>query len=72
MNHADIPMEIAIGGIYFPPVMFAIILGVVLAELTGRLLNRLDLTRFIWHPPLFFVALAVIFTHLAGIFLIPI
>ena len=72
MNYADVPMEIAIGGIYFPPVMFAIILGVIVAEVTGRLLNRSDLTRFIWHPPLFFIALAVICTRLVGLYLIPI
>lgn len=72
MNYANIPMEIAIGGIYFPPVMFAIIIGVTLAEITGRLLNRFDLTRFIWHPPLFFIAMAVIFTRIAGLYLIPI
>ena len=65
-------MEIAIGGIYFPPVMFAIILGVLMAEVAGRLLNRLDLTRFIWHPPLFYIALAVICTRLVGLYLIPI
>ncbi len=72
MNYTDVPMEIAIGGIYFPPVMFAIILGVIVAEVTGRLLNRFDLTRFIWHPPLFFIALAVICTRLVGLYLIPI
>ena len=65
-------MEIAIGGIYFPPVLFAILLGVILAGLVARLLNRLRLTRFIWHPPLFFVALSVICTRLVGLYFIPI
>ena len=72
MNPANIPAEISIGGIYFPPVMFAILLGVLLASLLARLLNRLNLTRFIWHPPLFFVALAVVCTRLVELFLIPI
>ena len=49
MNYADVPMEIAIGGIYFPPVMFAIILGVIVAEVTGRLLNRFDRRCFSSH-----------------------
>jgi hypothetical protein len=72
MNPASIPGEIALGGIYFPPVLFATLLGVLLAGLLTRLLNRLNLTRFIWHPPLFFVALAVVCTRLVDLFIIPI
>lgn len=72
MNYTNVPMEIAIGGIYFPPIMFAIILGVIMAEVIGKLLNRFDLTRFIWHPPLFFIALAVICTRLVGLYIIPV
>jgi hypothetical protein len=51
-------MEISIGGIYFPPIMFAILLGVLFAGIIAKLLNRFNLTRFIWHPPLFFIALS--------------
>ena len=72
MNSANIPMEISIGGIYFPPIMFAILLGVVLASVIARLLNRFNLTRFIWHPPLFFIALSVVCTRLVAIYIIPV
>jgi len=72
MNFTTIPGEIALGGIYLPPVMPAVLLGVLLAAALAGLLNRLNLTRFIWHPPLFFVALAVLCTRLVGLFLIPI
>jgi len=72
MNDANIPMEIAIGGIYFPPVLFALLLGVLLAGIVAKLLNRFNLTRFIWHPPLFFVALTVVCTRLVDLFIIPI
>ena len=72
MNDANVPMELAIGGIYFPPVMFAILLGILLAGVLAKLLNRLNLTRFIWHPPLFFVALTVVCTRLVGLLIIPI
>ena len=65
-------MEISIGGIYFPPIMFAILLGVLFAGIIAKLLNRFNLTRFIWHPPLFFIALSVVTTWLTGIFIIPI
>ena len=72
MNDTNVPMEIAIGGIYFPPVMLAMLLGILLAGITAKLLNRLNLTRFIWHPPLFFVALTVVCTRLVGLFILPI
>jgi len=72
MNTANIPMEISIGGIYFPPIMFAILLGVVLASVISRLLNRFNLTRFIWHPPLFFIALVVVCTRFVDIYIIPV
>ncbi|HFD81589.1 MAG TPA: DUF1656 domain-containing protein [Gammaproteobacteria bacterium] len=72
MSPADIPSEIAIGGIYFPPILFAIALGTLLAAIIARLLNRFGLTRFIWHPPLFFVALTVLCTRLVTLLLIPV
>ena len=64
-------MELSVGGVYFSPLLFAIILGVIVAWLVTRVLNWTRLSRFVWFPPLFFLALAVICTHLIGRFLIP-
>ena len=72
MDIANIPMEISIGGIYFPPIMFAILLGVLLASVIAKLMNRFNLARFVWHPPLFFLALAVVCTRLVSVFIIPV
>ena len=72
MNYSNIPMEISIGGIYFPPIMFAILLGILLVGVVAKLLNRFNLTRFIWHPPLFFIALSVICTWFVDLFIIPV
>ena len=72
MDTTNIPMEISIGGIYFPPIMFAILLGVLLAGVIAKLLNKSNLTRFVWHPPLFFIALAVVCTRFVGIYIIPV
>lgn len=69
MNH--IPSEFAIGGIYMPPLLIAAILGTIAAAVTVKLLNRYRLSRYFFYPPLVFVALAVIFTVLIGIVLIP-
>jgi hypothetical protein len=66
------PKEFVIGGIYFPPLLIAGILGVLAAALTAMLLNRYRLSRFFFYPPLLFLALAVIYTGLIGTFLIPV
>jgi hypothetical protein len=42
-------------------------LAIILAELA----NRTGLSRFVWHPPLFFTALVVACTVLVGTTLVP-
>jgi hypothetical protein len=66
------PHEFAIGGVYFPPLLIAAILGVLAAALTAMLLNRYRLSRYFFYPPLVFVALAVIYTVLIGTLIIPV
>ncbi len=70
MNY--IPQEFTIGGIYFPPLLIAGILGVLASALTAMLLNRYRLSRFLYNPPLVFLALSVIYTGLIGTFFIPV
>ena len=67
-----IPSEFAIGGVYFPPLLIAGILGAAAAALTAMLLNRYRLSRFFYYPPLVFLALAVIYTGLLGTFVVPV
>jgi hypothetical protein len=66
-----IPSEFTIGGVYFPPLLIAAILGLLLAWLTAQMLNRYRLSRFFSYPPLVFLALAVIYTVVIGTFAIP-
>ena len=66
-----IPSEFAIGDVYLPPMLVATLLGLVLAWLTARLLNRYRLSRFFFYPPLVLLALVVIYTVLVGTFIIP-
>jgi hypothetical protein len=67
-----IPIEFAIGGVYFPPLLIASTLGVVAAVVTAILLNRYRLSRFFFYPPLVFLALAVIYTGVIGTFIVPV
>jgi hypothetical protein len=66
-----IPSEFAVGGVYFPPMLIAALLGLVLAWLTAHLLNRYRLSRFFFYPPLVLLALVVIYTIFIGTFVIP-
>ena len=66
-----IPKEFSLGGVYFPPLLIAGILGLTAAVLTTMLLNRYRLSRYFFYPPLVFLALAVIYTVMIGIFIIP-
>ena len=70
MNY--IPQEFTIGSVYFPPLLIAAFVGVMLASLTVIALNRYRLSRFFFYPPLVFLALTVIYTGLIGTFLIPV
>ena len=65
-----VPHEISIGGVYFPPLLLAGLLGGLLAAVTALALNRYRLSRFFVYPPGAFVALAVIYTCLIGAFFI--
>ena len=64
------PHEIAIGGIYMPPLLLAALLGALAAVFTARQLNRYRLSRYFFYPPLVFVAMTVIYTVLIGTFVV--
>jgi Protein of unknown function (DUF1656) len=65
------PHELYVGEVFFPPLLLDAALGLAAAWLTARLLNRFRLSRYFYHPPLVLIALAVIYTGLFSIFLIP-
>ena len=66
-----IPSEFSIGGVYFPPLLIASLLGFFAAWLTTQLLNRYRLSRFFAYPPVVLLALAVIYSLFFGTFVIP-
>ena len=67
-----VPSELAIGGVYMPPLLVAAVIGALLAILTAKVLNRTRLSRYFFFPPLVFVAMVVIYTVAIGTFLLPI
>ena len=65
------PHELYIGEVFFPPLLLDAMLGIAAAWLTGRLLNRFRLSRYFFQPPLVLIALAVIYTGLFSVFVLP-
>jgi hypothetical protein len=60
----QIPHEIAISGIYMPPLFVDALIGIVLAIIAAKILNKYRLSKYFFYPPLVFVAMVVIFTVL--------
>lgn len=67
---ADIPSEIQILGVYFPPVFIAILAGLLLAAGLARLFNWTGISQYFWHPPLAYAALWLLSTALVSLFFI--
>jgi len=51
--------------------MAMVVLGFLSAWLVTNVLEHLGVTRRVWHLPLFFAALAVLFGSLIGLFFAP-
>jgi hypothetical protein len=66
-----IPAELSLNGVFVPPWLLAALLGLLLAMVLARLANWTGVSRFVWHPPLFFAALVVVCTVLVGSTLVP-
>ena len=57
-----IPIEFNVAGIYMPPLLIAGVIGLFMAMLTARYMNRTRLSRHFFYPPLVFVSLTVIYS----------
>jgi Protein of unknown function (DUF1656) len=66
-----VPHELYIGEVFYPPMLFDAVLGLLAAMITARLSNRFRVSRFFYAPPLVLIALTVIYTGLFSIFLLP-
>jgi len=66
----DIPSEVQILDVYFPPLFVAIIAGLFCAMVSAKLLNLSGLSRFFWHPPLAHSALWLLATAIIGLLVI--
>ena len=57
-----IPTEFNVAGVYMPPLLIAGVIGLFMAVLTARYMNRTRLSRHFFYPPLVFIALTAIYS----------
>ena len=67
MNQA----EIQVGDLLVPWILVVGTIGFLVAWLVVAILEYTGLSRYVWHLPLFFIALVVLFTSLLGIVFRP-
>ena len=66
------PCEVQVLGIYLPPFFLVCLLGLICAVAVNQILNWTGLRRWLWHPPLAFVAIWVLASSLIGlVFIAP-
>ena len=71
MGYEQLPIEISISGIYFPPILIASLLGAISTWGITVVLHRLHLAKYIWQPPLLYLAILIISTVAIGTFMLP-
>jgi len=69
INYWATPHEISFGWVYFPPLLFALVFGILVAWFVSGLLNRSGLSRYFWRPPIAFLGFIVIAASLFSLFI---
>jgi len=68
----NIPHELALGDVYFSPILLVIILAFFLSALSTLVFNKLEISQFIFHPPLAFLAIMTLYVVIIDKFFIQI
>ncbi|ENX3947051.1 DUF1656 domain-containing protein [Photobacterium damselae] len=66
-----IPKEIAIGEIYFPPLLISGFVAIICTSITVRIFNTFKWYKYVSCPPLVELSIAVIYTVLISTFIFP-
>jgi hypothetical protein len=63
--------ELRFNELLVPWIMIVVALGFLIAWLVVAIMELTCLSRYVWHLPLFFVALIVLFSSLIGMVVFP-
>lgn len=68
----DFAHELALGDVYFSPLLLVVVLAFLAASISAVLFNKLRLSQYIIYPPLTFLAIMIIYVVMIDHFLIKI
>ena len=68
----DFAHELALGDVYFSPLLLVVVLAFLAASISAVLFNKLRLSQYIIYPPLTFLAFMIIYVVMIDHFLIKI
>jgi hypothetical protein len=63
--------EFRVNELLVPWIMIVVALGILIAWLVVAIMELTSLSRYVWHLPLFFLALTVLFSSLIGMVAFP-
>ena len=63
--------ELKLSDLLVPWILIVGLLGFLAAWLVAAILERTGLSRHVWHLPLFFLGLVILFSSLFGLFFLP-
>ena len=66
------PHELALGDVYFSPILAVLLLAFLAAAITAIISNKLRLSQYILYPSLSFIAIMTVFVVAIDHFLIKI
>jgi hypothetical protein len=63
--------EVRFADLLVPWILIIGLLGFLVAWFVVAMMERTGLSRYVWHLPLFFIALVILFSSVIGIVLLP-
>lgn len=65
------PSDMVLGDVYFPPLLVAVVVALVLSSLTTRYMTVRGWNAWFANAPLVFISLTIIYTVILGSTLLP-
>ena len=65
------PSDVVLGDVYFPPLLVAVIMALVLSSFTTQYMNTRGWNAWFVNAPLVFISLVIIYTVILGSTLFP-
>lgn len=65
-----LPKEFELAGVYFPPLLVAAVMALIVTWVTAKVCDRWRLTRYVAYPQLVLLSIFLLYTVFLGTFVI--